>query len=58
MNRAASAEPVATGDFTAKEVSNIRAALRFLRARCYRWEILAKTLRLGESSSANVAGRA
>jgi len=56
MNRSASAEPIATRDFTAKEVAHVRAALRFLRARCGRWEILAKALRLGESSLANVAG--
>jgi plasmid maintenance system antidote protein VapI len=35
---------------------NVRAALRFLRARCGRWEILAKALHLGESTLGNVAG--
>lgn len=48
--------PVATADFTAKEVLHLRAALRFLRLRCSTWAVLAKALRFGDSTLANVAG--
>jgi hypothetical protein len=41
---------------TTKEQTNARAALRFLRARCGTWAIVAKALHLGESSVANLAG--
>jgi hypothetical protein len=43
-------------DLTAKEQDNVRAALRFLRTRAGTWATLAKALRLGETTIANVAG--
>lgn len=56
MSTAISTAPVATGDFTAKEVTHLRAALRFLRLRCGTWAILAKALRLKDTTLANIAG--
>lgn len=41
MSAAVSKVPVATGDFTAKEVAHVRAALRSLRLRCGSWVTLA-----------------
>jgi hypothetical protein len=41
--------PVTTGDFTAKEVAQVRAALRFLRLRCGSWATHARTI-LNEST--------
>jgi hypothetical protein len=40
---------------TAKEQTNVKAALRFLRARCGTWATLAKALHFGESTLGNVA---
>jgi plasmid maintenance system antidote protein VapI len=48
--------PVATGDFTAKEVAHVRAALRFLRLRCGSWATLAPALRFNETTLSNIAG--
>lgn len=45
-----------TGDLTKLEQAHVRAALRFLRARCGGWATLAKALHLGESTLGNVAG--
>jgi len=39
-----SVQPVATRDFTAKEVAAVRGALHFLRLRCGAWAPLAKAL--------------
>ena len=44
------------GDLAKQEQANVRAALRFLRARCGGWATLAKALHFGESTVANVAG--
>lgn len=41
-------------DLTADEQKNVRAALRFLHLRCGTWATVAKALRLGESSVANI----
>ena len=43
-------------DLTATEQTNVRAALRFLRARCGTWGAVSKALRFGESTVANVIG--
>jgi hypothetical protein len=56
MSAAVSTAPVATGDFTVKEVTHVRAALRFLRLRCGTWAILANALRLKDSTLVNIAG--
>jgi hypothetical protein len=48
--------PVATGDFTAKEVANVRAALRFLHVRCGTWAALARVIGFKESTLGNIAG--
>jgi hypothetical protein len=53
---AASTTPVATSDFTAKEVTHVRAALRFLRLRCGSWATLARAIRFNETTLSNVAG--
>jgi hypothetical protein len=53
---AMSLAPVATGDFSVKEVANVRAALRFLRLRCGTWAVLAQALRFKETTVASVAG--
>jgi hypothetical protein len=45
-----------TGDLTKQEQANVRAALRFLRARCGGWASVAKVLHLGESTLAMVGG--
>jgi hypothetical protein len=45
----------ALADFTAQEQLHVRAALRFLRSRCGTWSTLARALRFGESTIANVA---
>jgi hypothetical protein len=45
VRAANSLEPIAAGDFTAKEVKHVRAALRFLRLRCGTWATLGKALR-------------
>lgn len=42
-------------DLTADEQKNVRAALQFLRLRCGTWATVAKALRMGESTIANVA---
>jgi hypothetical protein len=42
-------------DLTPEEQTNVRTALRFLRARCGGWASLAKVLRFGESTLGNVA---
>lgn len=55
MKAATSTASAATGDFTVKEVTHVRAALRFLRLRCGTWTILAKALRLNDNTLANVA---
>lgn len=39
-------------DLTAEEQKNVRAALRFLRARCGGWEAVAKVLHAHKSSVA------
>lgn len=41
-------------DLTTQEQQHVRAALRFLRSRCGRWEILAKALHFSEGGLANV----
>ena len=56
MSTVASLAPVATGDFTAKEVTHVRAALRFLRFRCGTWATLARALRFKDTTLANIAG--
>jgi hypothetical protein len=48
--------PVATGDFTAKEVAHVRAALRFLHLRCSTWAVVGKALRFNQTTVANIAG--
>ena len=55
MKAAPSTAPAATFDFTVKEVTHVRAALRFLRLRCGTWTILAKALRLHDTTLANIA---
>jgi len=47
---------VTVSDLTEKEQTNVRTALRFLRARTGTWGAVAKALRLGESTVANLAG--
>jgi hypothetical protein len=42
-------------DLTTAEQSNVRVALRFLRARCGGWETLAKVLRTGKQTVRRVA---
>jgi hypothetical protein len=41
-------------DLTAKEQTNVRTALRFLRTRCGTWATLSKALRFAESTAGNV----
>lgn len=55
MSSVTSRTPVATGDFTAKEVAHTRAALRFLRLRCGSWSTLARALRYNNMTVSNVA---
>jgi plasmid maintenance system antidote protein VapI len=55
MTTATSTVPASTGDFTAKEVTHVRAALRFLRLRCGTWVTVAKALRMRHSTLMNVA---
>jgi hypothetical protein len=43
-------------DLTTQEQTNVRAALRYLRARCGTWDALAKALRFKLSSLAHVSG--
>jgi hypothetical protein len=45
-----------SSDLTAQEQVHVRAALRFLRARCGGWAPLAKALRFGDSTVTNAAG--
>jgi len=47
--------PSSQDEFTAQEQLCVRAALRFLRSRCGTWGTLARALRLGDSTIANVA---
>lgn len=56
MSVAVSIAPVATDDFTAKEVANVRAALRFLHLRCGTWATAARVLRFNQTTLAIVAG--
>jgi hypothetical protein len=42
-------------DLTAKEQENVRAALKFLHARCGTWAIVAKAVKLGENTLSDVA---
>jgi hypothetical protein len=56
MSAAVSTTPVATSDFTAKEVAHVRAALRFLRLRCGSWATLARALRFHETTLTKAAG--
>jgi len=42
-------------DLTADEQKHVRAALRFLRAKCGTWRTTAKALHLGLSTVGNVA---
>jgi len=44
-----------TSDLTVDEQKHVRAALRFLRARCGGWANVAKVLRFGESTLSDVA---
>lgn len=43
-------------DLTASEQTNVRAALRFLRARCGSYETLSKALGFGKGTASNVVG--
>ena len=45
-------------DLTAAEQTNVRTALKFLRSRCGTWAAVSTALRLGESTTSNVAGGA
>lgn len=46
-------------DLTAAEQTNVRTALRFLRARCGSWENVSRALKFGNSTVGNIiAGRA
>jgi hypothetical protein len=45
-------------DLTAIEQTNVRAALRFMRARCGTWAAVSKALKLGDSTASNVAAGA
>lgn len=42
-------------DLTPTEQTNVRTALKFLRLRCGTWATVAKALKLGESTVANIA---
>jgi len=44
-------------DLTSKEQANVRAALRFLRARCGGWVPLGKALGIKDTTASSVAGR-
>ncbi len=55
MSAVASIVPVASGDFTAKEVAHVRGALHFLHRRCQTWETLARALKFGDSTLRNIA---
>jgi len=44
------------GDLAKQEQTNVRTALRFLRARCGGWEPTAKMLRVNDSTLGNVMG--
>jgi hypothetical protein len=46
---------VNTPDLTATEQTNVRTALKFLRARCGTWAILGKALRFGENTLVKIA---
>jgi hypothetical protein len=43
------------GDLTVKEQTNVRAALRFLRARCGGWASVSKVLRFKDTSLSAIA---
>jgi len=43
-------------DLSEKEATNVRTALRFLRAKCGGWGPVAKTLRLGLSTITMIVG--
>lgn len=43
-------------DLTPAEQTNVRTALRFLRARCGTWAAVGKALRFGESTVGNIVG--
>ena len=45
-------------DLTTAEQTNVRTALKFLRARCGTWAAVSKALRLGKNSACNVAAGA
>ena len=45
----------AKGDFTAKEILHVRAALNFLHLRCRTWETLGRALRFNPTSLGNIA---
>ena len=48
-----------TGDLTKQEQTNVRTAMRFLRARVGSWATLGKALKFGETTMSNVnAGNA
>lgn len=44
------------GHLTKQEQTNVRTALKFLRTRFGTWEMVAKALRFGDSTVANVVG--
>jgi hypothetical protein len=46
---------IVVSDLTTKEQDNVRAALRFLRARAGSWVGLAKTLKVAPTTPGNVA---
>lgn len=43
-------------DLTSEEQTHVRAALRFLRARCGGWRNVCKALRVAKSSMARITG--
>jgi hypothetical protein len=47
---------VRTSDLTTAEQANVRAALRFLRARCGGWTNVGKVLRFKDTTLSAVAG--
>lgn len=47
---------MSTTDLTATEQTNVRSALRFLRARCGTWAAVSKALRFGDSTVGNIIG--
>jgi len=55
MSAATSIAPVASGDFTAKEILHVRAALNFLHRRCGTWAPLGRALRFNQTSLGNIA---